>query len=64
MRPHERQSGAVKAICEKQTEIYEKARQANSTRWIRSTCSWRQPEDMWINKAAEEAKVIQVLTSI
>ena len=53
--PHQRQSGAAKAICQQRAEVYEKARLANPTRWrSRSTRCWRQPEEVWINKPPEE----------
>ena len=52
--PHQRHSGAAKAICQQRAEVYEAARQANPTRWSRNTRCWLQPEDVWINKPPEE----------
>ncbi len=61
MTPHQRHSGAARAICQQRAEVYEAARQANPTRWSRSTRCWRQPEDVWINKPPEEPEPILAL---
>ena len=62
--PHQRHSGAAKAICQQRAEVYEKARQANPTRWSRSTRCWRQPVKVWINKPPEEPEPILALPLI
>jgi transposase InsO family protein len=60
--PHQRHSGAAKAICQQRADVYEAARQANPTRWSRSTRCWRQPEEVWINKPPEENELALELT--
>ena len=62
--PHQRHSGAAKAICQQRAEVYEKARLANPTRWSRSTRCWRQPVKVWINKPPEEPEPIVALPLI
>ena len=62
--PHQRHSGAATAICQQRSEVYERARRANPSRWSRSTRCWRQPEEMWINKPSEEPEAIQALSTI
>jgi putative transposase len=52
--PHQRHSGAAKAICQQRAEVYEKARHSHPRRWSRSTRCWRQSEEVWINKPPEE----------
>ena len=52
--PHQRHSGAAKAICQQRAEVYEKARRANPTRWNRHTRCSSQPAEVWINKPLEE----------
>jgi len=44
------------------SEVYEAARQANPTRWNRSTRCWLQPEEVWINKPPEENELALELT--
>jgi len=53
--PHQRHSGAAKAICQQRADAYEAARRANPTRW-------RQPEEVWINKPPEENELALELT--
>ena len=60
--PHQRHSGAAKAICQQRAEVYEAARRANPTRWSQSTRCWRQPEEVWINKPPEENELALELT--
>ena len=60
--PHQRHSGAATAICQQRSEVYERARRANPSRWSRSTRCWRQPEEVWINKPSEEPEAIQALS--
>ena len=60
--PHQRHSGVAKAICQQRAEVYEAARQANPTRWNRSTRCWLQPEEVWINKPPEENELALELT--
>jgi putative transposase len=62
--PHQRHSGAAKAIYQQRAEVYENARLANPTRWSRSTRCWRQPEKVWINKPPEEPEPILALPMI
>jgi len=63
--PHQRHSGAAKAICQQRADVYENARQAHPTRWSRSTRCWRQSEKVWINKPPEEEpESIQALSLI
>ena len=62
--PHQRHSGAATAICQQRSEVYERARRANPSRWSRSNRCWRQPEEVWINKPSEEPEAIQALSSI
>jgi len=62
--PHQRHSGAAKAICQKRAEVYEKARLANPTRWSRRIRCWRQPVRVWINKPPEEPELIVALPLI
>ncbi len=62
--PVERHSGAAKAICQQRAEVYEKALQANPTRWSRTTRCWRQPEEVWINRPTEEPEPIVALPLI
>jgi transposase InsO family protein len=62
--PHQPQSGAATAICKQRAEVYETARQANPTRWSRSTRCWRQPDKVWINKSIEEPNPILELPLI
>ena len=60
--PHHRHSGAAKVICQQRAEVYKAARQANPTRWSRSTRYWLQPEEVWINKPPEENELALQLT--
>ncbi len=62
--PHQSQSKAATAICQQGADVYETARQANPTRWSRSTCCWRQPEEVWINKPTEEPNPLVALPLI
>jgi transposase InsO family protein len=62
--PHQRHTGAAKAICQQRAEVYEAACRANPTRWSRSTRCWLQPEEVWINKPSEEQELIQALSFI
>ena len=62
--PHQRHSGAATAICQQRSEVYERGRRANPSRWSRSNRCWRQPEEVWINKPSEEPEAIQALSSI
>jgi hypothetical protein len=52
--PHQRDSGAAKAICKQRADVYETARKANPTHWSRTTRCWRQRAEVWINKPPEE----------
>ena len=60
--PHQHHSGAATAICQQRADVYEAARQANLTRWNRSTRCWLQPEEVWINKPPEENELALELT--
>lgn len=62
--PHQRHSGAAKAICQQRAEVYEKARRVNPTRWSRNTRCWRQPVEVWINKPTEEPNPMLALPLI
>ena len=62
--PHQRHSGSAKAICRQRAEVYDAARRANPTRWSRSTCCWRQPEEVWINKPIEDPNPVLELLLI
>lgn len=62
--PHQRHSGAAKAICQQRADVYENARQAHPTRWSRHIRCWHQPEEVWINKPPEEPEPIQALSLI
>jgi len=62
--PHQRHSGAAKAICQERAEVYEKARRVNPTRWSRNTRCWRQPVEVWINKPTEEPNPMLALPLI
>ena len=44
--PHQRHSGAAKAICQQRSEVYETARRANPSRCSRSAPCWRIPEEV------------------
>jgi putative transposase len=59
--PHQRHIDAATAICKQRADIYEKARQANPTRWSRSTCCWDQAKEVWINKPPEEPEPMLAL---
>jgi transposase InsO family protein len=59
--PYQRHSGSATAICQQRADVYETARQANPTRWSRSTRCWRQPEEVWINKPTEDPEPILAL---
>ena len=62
--PHQRHSGAAKAICQQRAEVYEAARRANPTRWSRHTRCWSQPAEVWINKPTEEPNAVLALPLI
>ncbi len=59
--PHQRHSGAATAICKQRADVHEKARQANPTRWSRSTRCWDQAKEVWINKPPEEHELALAL---
>jgi len=52
--PHQRHSGAAKAICQQRAVVYEAARRANPKRWSGEIRFWSQPAEVWINKPTEE----------
>jgi len=52
--PQQRHGGHAVKICQRRTQVYEKARQKHPRRWSRSSRCWRQPEVMWINKPPED----------
>ena len=60
--PHQRHCGTAKSIYQQRAEVYEAARQANLTRWSRSTRCRLQPEEVWINKPPEENELALELT--
>jgi putative transposase len=62
--PHQRHSGAAKAICQQRTDVYEAARRANPTRWSGATRCWNQPAEVWINKPTEEPDPVLALPLI
>ncbi|MFT5339226.1 MAG: putative transposase [Cyanobium sp.] len=62
--PHQRHSGAAKAICQQRAEVYEAARRANPTRWSGATRCWSQPAEVWINKPTEEPDPLLALPLI
>jgi len=62
--PHQRHSGAAKAICRQRADVYENARQAHPTRWSRHIRCWHQPEEVSINKPSEEAEPTQALSLV
>ena len=59
--PHQRHSGAAKAICQQRAEVYEAARRANPTRWSGAIRCWNQPAEVWINKPTEEPDPVLAL---
>jgi putative transposase len=59
--PHQRHSGAAKAICQQRAEVYEAARRANPTRWSGAIRCWNQPAEVWINKPTEEPDPLMAL---
>jgi len=62
--PHQRHSGAAKAICQQRAEVYEAARRANPTRWSGAIRCWNQPAEVWINKPTEEPDPLMALPLI
>ena len=62
--PHQRHSGAAKAICQQRAVVYEAARRANPTRWSGAIRCWSQPAEVWINKPPEEPDPLLALPLI
>ena len=52
--PGQRHSGQAVAICSHREQLHEPALQQHPRRWSRSTCSWLQPEVVWINPPPPE----------
>lgn len=52
--PAERHSGVDRTIFAKRTALYEQARATHPARWSRGIRSWSLPNEVWLNRPAEE----------
>ena len=62
--PSQRYSDLANAICKQRADVYEKARQANPTRWSQITLRLVHLKEVWINYPPEELEPIAALPSI
>lgn len=52
--PTERHRGADRAIFAQRTAVYERARSSNPARWSGAVRDWSLPNEVWLNRPAEE----------
>ena len=59
--PAQRHAGLDAQLLEQRKRLYERARQANPTRWSGNTRNWSRPAVMWLNPATDtEEEILKV----
>lgn len=59
--PHQRHTGKDEQVLENRTEVYEKAKQKNPSRWSGNTRNWSRIGPVWLNPDDEKVKLEKVI---